>query len=239
MTATDQPSDEPTQAELTIYEQLAADLKSQGLYAKIAWVQQHVGAVQKTGEVKFGNTRFKHMQEHGLIGVLRALWRIAGLVVIPGQMTADAYSKSGNSAIITIGLTVADVDSGEEITRFYTNEGVDNQDKAFNKAYTGATKYALQKFFLVPTQDIDDNETLDIDNTRGAAQPKSGPPVVTPSPDQTAQLRTTIVEAKIAPNKVTTKLTAEFGVSTLDGLTLDQHNAMKQWVEDQIAAGQG
>ena len=212
------------------------------LHGKIAWVQQHVGQVEKTGNVSFGGTSFDVMQEHGLIQVLRPLWRVVGLSVIGGAIGPSSHNRSGNSAIVDFALTVTDITTGEAIVRWYPNEGVDKADKAFNKAYTGGMKYALQKFFLVPTMSIDDNETLDVESTRGAGAAAAPAAVQAQAagkvdPAEANTLRETIKASSMKGAAVRNHLTANYGVSVIENLTPAQFGEFAGWVAGQISAG--
>jgi hypothetical protein len=218
---------------------LQAELAGKGVYATIAWVQQHVGAVEKTGRVSFGKTNFSHMQEHGLINVLRPLWRIAGLCVIGGVPHANGYRAEGGMFVVDFELRVIDTEDGDQVvSAYYPNVGVDTADKGFNKAYTGAMKYALQKFFLVPTSDIDDNETLDVTAVaaaRAAAPPKQGTVADHPSEEDVTQLRTALLDAGVKPEQVVNRLTAEFAKSDLSSLTIAEFSTFMPIATEMIA----
>lgn len=226
-------------------EQLAAKLEGKGLWAKIAWVQAHVGQVEKTGQMAHGNVRYAFMQEHGLINVIRPLCRIAGLAIVPGLMEPNHFSNEGNQYVVLLALTVVDPESGDSVTRFYPNMGVDNSDKGFGKAYTGATKYALQKFFLVPTDAIDDNDALTVDKVGGNVAGAEVRDIASakPSKADVDGLRTILVEQGKAGNpglagaKVKNKLTADFGRSKIDDLTKSEFATFTAWVQEQIVEG--
>lgn len=148
-----------------VFRSILPELRGQTLAVKLWWIRTHVGEVEKTGEVSFKNVQFRAMQEHGLLNVLRPLWRMAGVDVQvggagPGSMTLGPTHNIGTPAL-DVCLTATNVENDEDhVQAWYPNVGLDNADKAANKAWTGAVKYALQKFFLVPTQDLDDNETI-------------------------------------------------------------------------------
>jgi hypothetical protein len=218
-------------------ESIRAELKGKTLKGKIAWIQTHVGAVAKTGQVSFGNTRFSHMQEHGLINVIRPLMRLAGVGVMPGATSPGSWTQNGNVWVIDYALTIFDVETDEELTRWFPNVGVDSADKGLNKAYTGAMKYALQKIFLVPTDDIDDNETIDVAalpaNAQAAAERNDRP-----TEDEIAKLRSAILDAGVPAATVVNVLTATYKKSGLSDLTRAEFSDFEQRATKIIADAQ-
>lgn len=203
-----------------------AQAKPRGLFPKIAWVQAQVGHVEKTGEVRFGSTKFKHMQEHGLLAVLKPLLSEVGLVVFPSITTT---TRDGNHTFVAGELHVIDAETGQGITASFANEGVDNQDKATNKAMTGFMKYALQKFFLVPTEDIDDNETVDTDSTAGTRSRGTDA--------EDVAFRNTvnglIEEKNVEPNTFKAFLQGELGVGRLEELDKPGRKKALDWLTAQ------
>ncbi len=221
---------------------MSDDEKPKGLWAKIAYVQHHVEHVEKSGTVAFGKTNYSYMQEHGLIEVLRPLLREVGLAVVGG---AKGYEVLGQTTVVDFELTVADVDDGQSITRGFPNVGVDSGDKAFNKAYTGAMKYALQKFFLVPTEGIDDNDgepsngkaQAPAPNVRNRAAERD--PLDSPPPIGVARARTLVEQ--VFKNGLAKKYA---GLAELDGLATEEAfvdvvkgytpkgaEAMQKWID--------
>jgi hypothetical protein len=218
-------------------------VRNSSVQAKVAWVQQHVQNVEKTGTVSFGKTNYSHMQEHGLIEVLRPLLREVGLCVTPN---ITSYERQGNHLQIQGELIVTDVNpKGDrdhwewQIQAGFVNEGVDTADKASNKALTGWMKYALQKFFLVPTEGIDDN-----DNSEGQVAdraPAAQPGVERVSAEDAAALKATIdaavKEGHLTGNRVKALMQGTYNASKLTDLTAEDAAALGQWVEQQVKNG--
>jgi hypothetical protein len=222
------------------------DLKDKGLAAKIAWVQQNVGHVEKTGVVNFGGTSFRAMQEHGLLNVLRPLWRVAGLSVTGGSVEPGAWRAENNQYFVDWAITVQNVDNPTEVmVRYYPNVGNDKGDKGLNKAMTAANKYGLQKFFQVPTQEIDDNDAAVIVETIRETQPAAvGADVVQmnsrkPSEEDvkalTAELQKGVGAGAFQPADVKNHLTAEYGVQIVAQLTKPQFQDFSRWVAEKLA----
>lgn len=209
------------------------DPASLNLWGRIAWVQAKVGAVAKTGEVAFKSTKYKHMQEHGVIEVLRALLDEAGIVTITDYQEP---SVAGNHIRATVRLQLVNIDEPEQREEFfYLAEGVDSSDKASNKLMTSGQKYALQKCFKIPTEDIDDVEGSDeAHNTPSTAAEAS-----TISPQKATALRNRVTAAIGDPpdtttrNKITAKLQAAYDTSKVGELTKDQAADFEQFLAEQ------
>lgn len=200
-----------------------------GLYAKLAWVQAKVDHVEKTGHVEHGNVSYNHMQEHGLLSVIKPLCAAQGLALMPG---VEGFQIDGNTYVIDLALTIVDAESGESVTRRFPNVGVDRSDKGFNKAYTGAFKYALQKFFAIPTERIDDNETTEEPAARSA-------PIASTESVEIAELRA-LVKASLDQKLVTrqdikTRLQA-LGATQIAALSAADASAMLDWLNEKAAA---
>lgn len=226
-----------------------------GAAAKLAYIQTHISDVEKTGV----NTHhgYNYFQEHGLLNLLRPLLRQLHCAVVPSP-TGVTYTREGNRAIVVGFIDFIDseeppyvVDAGGfpvlvegklvenpayKIRAFFTNEGVDNQDKATNKALTGWMKYALQKLFAVPTEHVDDADSTEV----RAAQEAAG--VDVKITDATADAivgdaADAVKAGKLDGNKFKAKLAA-YGVSTPHGLTTSQAAELTDWMaEEQAKAG--
>ena len=217
---------------------IAEEAAGKSLHYKIGLVQHNVAAVDKTGKVDFGEgakrNKYDHMQEHGLIGVLRDLLE-AVKVGYYGGCVSPSWTQNGNIWAVDYALTVFDMESDAEITRYYPNVGVDSSDKGLNKAYTGASKYALQKFFSIPTQGLPEQEQgtkPDIPAEPATAQAKSSGQV--PEKDIN-ELRTLLANQDSgfiahAMNKVKT-----YGVDRLEQMSAKQFMEFGNWVENSVA----
>jgi hypothetical protein len=197
---------------------------------KLAWVQAHVGAVEKTGTVAFGRTTYKHMQEHGLIGILRPLLAAVGCSVRCGCVSID---REGNHVILELRLTFTD-GSGDEISERYYSEGVDQGDKAINKALTNGNKYALQKFFQIPTDKVDDVEGSDEANNQASTRGRkaAAPPVDTEADEITKRALSLASEGKLEKNRIRAYLQGEFGVETVHALGKADRAALSKFLDD-------
>ncbi len=235
-----EPSKEEIAEARTIAEAgtIAEQAAGKGLYYKIGLVQHNVAEVEKTGHVDFGQgakrNKYDHMQEHGLIGVLRDLCAAVKIGYFGGCMGPGQWAQNGNIWSVDFALTVFDMESDQSVTRWYPNVGVDSSDKGLNKAYTGSMKYALQKFFAVPTEGLVEQEpaTGQPDTVAQPAAPASGNGV--PSSDIN-ELRTLLGAQSgefinTAMNKVKT-----YGVDRLEQLTPHQFMEFGNWVENSLA----
>jgi hypothetical protein len=238
-----------------------------GAAAKLGYIQGHITNVEKTGWND--HHKYNYFQEHGLLNLLRPLLRELRCTIEPSP-TGTQYIRDGNRAIVVGWIDFVDTaeppfvleKSGEPLLNavtgapvdnplyrvrcFISNEGVDNQDKATNKALTGWMKYALQKLFLVPTDAVDDADDV-VANGNGATA--EAPPAPTPEqavankPVGDTAAKPLIDKAAAAveagtldPNKFKAKL-ATYKTDSVSKLTADQFLEFEEWFEKQVGAG--
>jgi hypothetical protein len=216
---------------------------------RIRWVQANVGAVEKTGHVEFGRTKYDVMQEHGIFAELHDLLDKAGLSTSFGLAVdvPDFYVKEGNAAAIICELVVRD-DAGEARRAYYPAEGIDSADKASPKALTMASKYAYQKFFRVPTDKVDDADTTasaeheSKGTSGGASRPKGGRQKQQTNdklaPQKVKVLRETAKAAVDAGHIDQKRIFASLqthGVEKVEDLTKEQGDAFAKWLESELA----
>lgn len=153
--------------------------RPKGVWAKLAYVQTHIASVQKTGQAPAGAGGFKYVQEHKILELLRPLLREVGAAVVvePARCSINVEpSKIGSKDGVLVTLTglirFIDAETGDEISAVVAGQGEDISDKAAGKAQTYLTKYGLQKFFLIPTEGIDDSDA----DAPPAEEPTFAPP---------------------------------------------------------------
>jgi hypothetical protein len=119
--------------------------------------------VQKTGQMQ-GVARYSYAKEGDFIAAIRPLMETHGVTVRPvGQhvVTNEAFErKGGGTAYRVVILATFEFlhTSGDAKQAQAFGEGIDSGDKAFNKAMTGAMKYALRQTFCVETGDDPDDQ---------------------------------------------------------------------------------
>lgn len=118
------------------------------LYQKIVKVMAKVERVPKNGYNAFH--KYQYTTESDLIEHVRKFMVEEGLVLFNN---VREYEINGELATVTVDFTLCCTDTGESVTTCLVGQGADKGDKAFYKAYAGATKYYLMKTFLVPTGD--------------------------------------------------------------------------------------
>jgi hypothetical protein len=134
--------------------------------------------VQKTGTMQ-GPARYSYAKEGDFIAVLRPLMEAHGVTVRPVAMQVlanEAFErKNGGTAYRVVVLATYELlhASGDKAAVQAIGEGQDSGDKAFNKAMTGAMKYALRQTFCVETGD-DPDDTPSHEQER-AARPQPAP----------------------------------------------------------------
>ena len=131
------------------------------LALKMARVMSEVRHVPKNGRNDFHG--YDYVCESDLVDKLRGKLAEQGVAIFPSirahttERTKDARGKIQYMATVTLEITFIDGESGDQVTTTWVGQGVDQGDKSYYKAYTGAFKHALLKTFLVtasePEQD--------------------------------------------------------------------------------------
>ena len=234
-----------------------SDYQPQGASAKLSFIQSHITFVEKTGRNTHHN--YDYFQEHGLLNIIRPWLRALHCSIEPSP-TGVKYDRAGNSAYVvgwldfvdgdeppfvtdpTTGQLVLNPITGEPIANpdrkvrlFFTNEGVDSQDKATNKALTGWMKYALQKTFAIPTEQVDDADATEV---REAAAAVGAPVAAKPIGAEKAEPWLAIVadlvsEGKLDGNKFKAKL-ATYRTNAVAELTDEQFAEFDAWVDAEV-----
>jgi hypothetical protein len=127
------------------------------LVRKMAEVMGEVDRVRKNGRNAFHN--YDYATEADIVEAVREGLSKRAVMMLPSivktEWTQVQRAKGGTERLctLTVRFTFHDGDSGEEMAIEVLGEGQDAGDKATYKAFTGATKYALLKTFLIPTGD--------------------------------------------------------------------------------------
>ena len=229
----DEPVETPSLAELLDVPEF------ESIHHRIAWVQSIVENVEKTGKMERFNYGF--IQEHGTIAATNQLLAVAGLGSRWG-MLPELCSRQGNLFVGFGRLTVFD-HQGDEVSEIYAAEGQDQGDKAAYKAQTAGHKYALQKFFKLKTEKLDDADyvaSADLAEQAEAAKPKQTDVI---EPKRAAELHATIQEAigeeVIDGKKILARMQGEYNVQRVSELTPAQADDFEKWFAAQVSKGLG
>lgn len=125
----------------------------------------NVERIPKTGYNSFH--KYHYATESDLVESGRKLLVEQGLVLFND---VREYEITGDLATVKIDFTLCDIETGESVTTCIVGQGVDKGDKAFYKAYAGATKYYLMKTFLIPTGDDPESDPATDQRAYGAQQ---------------------------------------------------------------------
>lgn len=127
--------------------------KQVGLLQKLAKVFQEIQTVERKGENTFHH--YKYAREEDLLGVVRPLFMKYGLLPTATDLERK---KEEQLTSVKMQFTIYDIDTGASITSMSYGDGEDKGDKGVYKAKTGAMKYFLSKFFMIPTGDDPEKE---------------------------------------------------------------------------------
>lgn len=146
------------------------------LATKLARVLSEVHRVPKNGRNDFHN--YDYATESDLVDHIRDKLAEQGVMVFPsvtGHEIAEMQDNRNRTVYlttVTMQMTMIDGESGDCMTTTWVGQALDNADKGYYKAYTGALKYFLMKTFMISTGDdpeIDDapRPTAGMRNGRG------------------------------------------------------------------------
>lgn len=142
------------------------------LAVKMARVMADVRHVPKNGRNSFH--KYDYITESDLVDSLRSKLAEQGVALFPSirdhvvTSSTDHKGKPQFLATVTLDITFIDGESGDHMTTTWVGQGVDQGDKSYYKAYTGAFKYALLKTFLVTPGDPDEDDYQDAEDHRAA-----------------------------------------------------------------------
>lgn len=134
------------------------------LATKIARIMGELARVPKNGRNAFHN--YDYVTESDLVDELRHRLAAHGVAILPSVVdhvvtATTERGKSSSLATVTLELTFVDGESGDLMVTRWIGQGMDQGDKAYYKAYTGAFKYGLMKTFLISTGDDPEQDEQD------------------------------------------------------------------------------
>ena len=151
------------------------------IYEAIAAIMREGYSIGK--EKENVQQKFKYRGIDDVMNVFQPLLAKNGVFVVPEvleQAREERTSKSGGNLIYSIlkmRYTFYSAD-GTSISAVVVGEGMDNGDKASNKAMAVAMKYAMFQVFCIPTEEMDDP-----DKEAHEVKPKTTPKKPEPKPE--------------------------------------------------------
>jgi hypothetical protein len=223
------------------------DIKSLTLDQKVYEVQTRLSWIEKTSEVKFKTTNYKAMQEHILFEAVNPLLRQFRLTQHVSLAKAEDAGvvpivRQGNHVTLVVRFKLVNIDAGNDhLIELYTGEGVDQADKASAKALTMASKYAIQKFWQIATEKIDDADdisTAEHEDKGTTRQPdaKPGKKTITKKEQEviSAQLKDAVDQGHLTTERIKAQLQGSFDVEHIKQLSADEAEAFTNWVSEEV-----
>lgn len=124
------------------------------LAAKLVEVMKEVRDVKKLG--KNVAQSYDYVKASDVAAPLRAALATRGVIMIPDVVEAIHFSATSAKGTVQQGIhikvlyTFVNAEDGEKLQFHGYGSGMDTGDKAIYKAHTGALKYALRIFFMLP-----------------------------------------------------------------------------------------
>ena len=148
-------------------------LAPKSLVTKLAEVMAAIERIPKNGWND--HFKYKYATEADVADHVRGLLAERQLVMYPDVKTVE-FRGDGKFCLLNVEWTIRDGESADEIKFSVPGMGQDSNDKGPYKAMTGSQKYALMKFFHIPTGDDpekDDNGAAP--KKRAGRQPGESP----------------------------------------------------------------
>lgn len=117
-------------------------------YQKLHAINAELRIVEKKGRNDFH--KYSYAREEDFLSVLRPLLDKHNIVI---DVSCVEENRDGMMSRVKLLYTITDAETGFSIERYWFGYGEDKADKGIYKAYTGANKYFLYKFFQIPTSD--------------------------------------------------------------------------------------
>ena len=149
---------------------------TRSLVKKLAEVMSEVKRVPKNGFNKFH--KYQYATESDVSDLVREELAKRSVMLFPSVISHESRehkNRSGSTEYIStieMEFTFVDGESGETMAFKTVGEGQDAGDKAYYKAMTGATKYALMKVFLISTGDDPEADSKVDERNSKATPPK-------------------------------------------------------------------
>lgn len=149
---------------------------TRSLVKKLAEVMSEVKRVPKNGFNKFH--KYQYATESDVSDLVREELAKRSVMLFPSVISHESRehkNRSGSTEYIStieMEFTFVDGESGESMAFKTVGEGQDAGDKAYYKAMTGATKYALMKVFLISTGDDPEADSKVDERNSKATPPK-------------------------------------------------------------------
>lgn len=181
------------------------------IYAAIPRVMAEIGAVAKDSKNEQQRYNFRGIE--AMYNAVHPAMVKHGVFCAPDVLERDVYrfDKTNSDGRVTTWIHVSIkvehrfyASDGSSISVVTCGEGLDNSDKATNKAMSGAMKYALIELFCIPTADIEDSDKSSPEQgSRAKVYRKPAPeaePVAaaTPPPDTAVAASGAVVSGNVA-----------------------------------------
>lgn len=214
----------------------------QGAAAKLSLIQREITNVSKSG--RNTHQQFSYYKEHNILELLRPYLAEHNLTIVP---TFHDLHTEGTYTSLACTITLTDNDLTPEDPRYSIQStvyagAVDKVGWGPGKCLTYGYKYALQKLFAIPTDELDEGHPdLDSDMSSPADAVPDAPP---PSSDIAATLRADLEELYkgLTPeatatlnSKVQAKLT-ELGYSNFDTVSAEHAGVLRDFFLAQAGA---
>jgi len=163
------------------------------------------------------------MAKHGVVTVPKVIDRKADYFDKTKEYQGRVSTTRWTQVVLTVEWRFTAEDGSELIVGPVCGEGLDNSDKATNKAMSAAFKYALMQTFMVPTEDVAEGD---------AESPENGPSM--PSESEVRALLKAFEGLRISKTQVLERYKLK-DEAELDRPQVDELKAIGKQIKDKTA----
>jgi hypothetical protein len=184
------PEEEPPEA--TSEEALGETPSPLNVHQRVLKITQELGSIKKTGAAPAIMGGYAYIEHGEVMARLRTLLVEHGVSIVPtmtivsNEEVPRLNGKNAFRVVVILKMIVVNADDPQDCYAIeWPGEGLDQNDKAIQKAGTSAEKYALMKLFKISDREDPDGTAIDEDappGSRGATRTtrRSQPEVTLP-----------------------------------------------------------
>jgi ERF superfamily len=203
------------------------------IYPAIASIMSETAPIAKSNKNSHQGYMFRSIDQfYSTLQSVMAKWGVFTVPEVLDDKTEERVNKNGTAMIYRI-LKVKYrfyAGDGSFIEATVMGEGVDNSDKASNKALAAAHKYALMQVFCIPTEEAKDSENDSHELAPKTRQPQAAQrqEPVSEKKVQSSQDVVPVILKAFAGFDVTRVMLEEFLQNTrLESMTKDQTQMLR------------
>lgn len=137
-------------------------MEGRGIFKKLHLIMTEVGSIGKDQKNTHQGFKFRGVDQ--FVNKIHPLLLKHQVLMLPqvinrqDKLIESKDGKKSQSISLIMAYNFIDIEDGSSYAVTMPSEGLDSGDKATNKAISGALKYALINTFMVPTEDMEEQD---------------------------------------------------------------------------------